>query len=87
MIIGGSGCLGKALTQILTSGTSKWKVHVIDFNPNDEVDKSIVLNKNQKLFSENQTKAIYNEIAMINYESILNVVGALEGGSINNGYL
>ena len=40
LIIGGSGCLGKALAKNFKSGNSLWKVHVIDFNSNEDADKN-----------------------------------------------
>lgn len=84
LIIGGSGCLGKALSKIFKSGNSNWKVHVIDYIENDEADKCIVLNQNEKFLSETMIKTIYQGIDKIKYESIINVSGAYEGGSIKN---
>ena len=82
LIIGGSGCLGKALAKNFKSGNSLWKVHVIDFNSNEDADKNIIIGKSEKLYNENQLKMIYQEIDKIKYDSILNVAGAFEGGSI-----
>jgi hypothetical protein len=84
LVIGGSGILGKAISKVFKSGNSTWKIHVIDFHENEEADKNIILNKNEKLYCDNHLKIIYNSLDKIKYDSILNVAGSWEGGSINN---
>lgn len=84
LVIGGSGILGKAITKIFKSGNPLWKIHVIDFNENEDADKNIILSKKEKLYCENQMKIIYSSIDKFKYDSILNVAGLWEGGSINN---
>lgn len=84
LIIGGAGNLGKALTKQFKLGNTVWKVHNVDFFANEESDKNIVLNKQEKLYGETHLKAIYQVAEKIKYDAILSVAGAFEGGLINN---